>query len=557
MEKRTLLAIILTLGVWVGWFWLYPPKPAPENQDSKKVVSQDESKKIKDVKNEQAGSEKKFSGKYTKISGKIKSEEISVDTKKFRFVLSNKGAVIRDAKYIERDDAELIFDSKLYNSNGYFDFAVHFSGDEFFKGNDLQDLNWAVAKDDPKTVRFYTDVNVKGNDLRIEKVYKFTENGYDFRVEYRFINRGKGEISLANDEIIVSPGQTLGPKLDYTNTYNILKGVYSIDGSHKLASKGGSFFGDNGELIVEPGNIDYAGIMSRYFLLLMKPDGFSGTKAYFDNRKTSAFRTGLSVKVGKLAKGSVTVKSFKVYLGEKNKDFLGAVDPILKDASDVSTLIEPIRYFVMWALLKIYGLFGNLGWALVVFSILTKIVFMPLTKKSTESMKKLQEIGPELKKLQAKYKDKPDVLQRETMKMYKENNVNPMGGCLPMILQMPFFFGLYSALINSIHLWNAPFMLWMKDLSMPDHVATIAGHSIHVLPVLMAISMFVQQKQTMSDVGSQQQKIMMYMMPFLMLLIFWNMPSGLVLYWFLQNLYQILNQYVVNHMDNRKQKAAA
>jgi YidC/Oxa1 family membrane protein insertase len=177
---------------------------------------------------------------------------------------------------------------------------------------------------------------------------------------------------------------------------------------------------------------------------------------------------------------------------------------------------------------------------------------MPLTKKSTDSMKKMQEIAPQIKKLQAKYKGKPDILQQETVKLYKENKVNPIGGCLPLVLQMPFFFGLYSGLINSIDLWNAEFMLWIKDLSMPDTIYTISGFDINILPILMIITTIVQQKQTMVDTGNQQQKIMMYMMPVILLFVFWKMPSGLVLYWFLQNLYQIMHQFIVNKIGMKK-----
>jgi YidC/Oxa1 family membrane protein insertase len=176
---------------------------------------------------------------------------------------------------------------------------------------------------------------------------------------------------------------------------------------------------------------------------------------------------------------------------------------------------------------------------------------MPLTQKSTDSMKKLQELGPQIKKLQEKYKDKPDLIQKETMKLYKENKVNPLGGCLPLILQMPFFFALYSALINSIDLWNAPFMLWIRDLSMPDTVANISGFNLNLLPLMMTITTIIQQKQTMVDSGNQQQKIMMYMMPVILLFVFWTMPSGLVLYWFLQNLYQILHQFIVNKIGKK------
>jgi YidC/Oxa1 family membrane protein insertase len=284
----------------------------------------------------------------------------------------------------------------------------------------------------------------------------------------------------------------------------------------------------------------------------MIPQNFNGTETIFDNREHDGFRTGMYVSMDEILPGMEQTKSFKIYLGEKDKKALKAVDPKIVKASDVSIIIEPIRYFVIWCLLSINSLIGNLGWSLIIFSILTKFVFMPLTKKSTDSMKKMQELAPLIKKIQAKYKDKPDVLQQETMKLYKENKVNPLGGCLPLLLQMPFFFFLYSGLINSIDLWNAKFMLWIKDLSMPDTIYTVSGFDINILPVLMTMTTIVQQKQTMVDTGNQQQKIMMYMMPVILLFVFWKMPSGLVLYWFLQNLYQIMNQFIVNKIGMRK-----
>jgi YidC/Oxa1 family membrane protein insertase len=289
----------------------------------------------------------------------------------------------------------------------------------------------------------------------------------------------------------------------------------------------------------------------------MIPQNFTGTEMIFDNREQHAFRTGMYAKMDEILPGRELTKSFRIYLGEKDKKTLKGVDPKIVKASDVSTIIEPIRYFVIWCLLSINSLIGNLGWSLIIFSILTKFVFMPLTKKSTDSMKKMQEIAPQLKKIQAKYKDKPELMQQETVKLYKENKVNPLGGCLPLLLQMPFFFGLYSGLINSIDLWNAEFMLWIKDLSMPDTIYTISGFDINILPLLMIATTIVQQKQTMVDTGNQQQKIMMYMMPVILLFVFWKMPSGLVLYWFLQNLYQIMHQFIVNRIGMRKKVIAA
>jgi YidC/Oxa1 family membrane protein insertase len=139
------------------------------------------------------------------------------------------------------------------------------------------------------------------------------------------------------------------------------------------------------------------------------------------------------------------------------------------------------------------------------------------------------------------------------MEMYKKEKVNPASGCLPILVQMPFFIALYSALSNSLDMWNAPFIFWITDLSMPDTVAQISGVNINILPIIMTLTTYVQQKMTPgSDAGSQQQMFMKFM-PLIFIFIFWDMPSGLVLYWTMQNLLQILNQVYIN----RKPKAAA
>ena len=206
---------------------------------------------------------------------------------------------------------------------------------------------------------------------------------------------------------------------------------------------------------------------------------------------------------------------------------------------------------MIWCLLAINKYIGNLGWSLVLFSLLSKIVFMPLTIKSNESMKKMQQLTPKLNEIKAKYKDKPDLMQKEMMKLYRENKVNPMGGCFPLLLQMPFFFALYSALINSIDLWNAPFIFWMKDLSMPDTVATVAGFSLNILPIIMTGTTFLQQKLSTVEAAGQQKALMM-IMPLMFIFIFWNMPSGLVLYWALQNVFQIMHQLFINYRAKAK-----
>jgi len=551
MEKRTLLAVLLTMAVWIGWFWFFEPKQPMQTNQTQNVQGTNAVNADKQVKADSNKAQNTDIKKITAVAKKQGKEEIvNLKTDKFTFELTSKGASISKANYTQRK-IDLTLNDKLFGASGNLDFSVHFSENEFFNGNDLNTDFWNVAKTDDKTVKFFTDAVIEGNPVRVEKIFRFTDKGYDFTVEYRFINTGRQTVKFRDGKAIFSPSDTLGPKLDYSNRYNHMVGIYSLNDSYSQNNKGGGFFSKAGTTKKETGKVDYTGIMSRYFLLIMIPEKFTPSEMIFDNRDATGFRTGMYTEMGEILPGKDLSRSFKIYLGEKDKAMLKGVDHRIVAASDVSTIIEPIRYFVVWCLTWINKLFGNMGWSLVVFSVLTKIVFMPLTNKSTESMKKMQELVPQVNKIKEKYKDKPDVLQKETMKLYKENKVNPLGGCLPMLLQMPFFFGLYSALINSIDLWNVPFMLWIKDLSMPDTVFAISGFNINILPLLMTASTLIQQKQTMVDTGNQQQKMMMYMMPFILLFVFWTMPSGLVLYWFLQNLYQILNQVVVNHIGKK------
>lgn len=543
MDKKSLIAILLIGVLWGGYFIIFKPdqpvkKPAAVTTEA--------------VNNEAADKTVKSPAPVTivPISAGGTEKQITVKTKKFAFTLSTKGAAITACTYIDRN-IDLTVGKNPFGAKGTLDFALHFDDDEFLAGNSLDQVLW-MYRQDGNNVIFSSDIRMGRNPVRIEKAYIFPDDGFGFRVEYRIKNNGGDAVAFKNGQVIFSPGDLLGPELDYTNTYNRLLSVYSVNGSFEKADKaGGGFLGcgssSGGEALKkEAGTINWAGIMSRYFLVIMIPENAAGKGVVHDNRKQAGFRTGIYMDAASLAPGREIKRTFKIYLGEKDKKMLAATDKSIIDAADVSKLIEPIRNFVIWCLMGINTFVGNLGWALVIFSILTKVVFMPLTIKSTESMKKMQQLTPKLNELKVKYKDKPDQLQKEMMNLYRENKVNPMGGCFPLLLQMPFFFALYSALIDSIDLWRAPFILWMKDLSMPDTVLTVSGFDLNILPIIMTASTFVQQKLTTVDTGGQQ-KIMMMMMPLVFIFIFWSMPSGLVLYWALQNIFQIAQQLFINY----------
>jgi YidC/Oxa1 family membrane protein insertase len=202
----------------------------------------------------------------------------------------------------------------------------------------------------------------------------------------------------------------------------------------------------------------------------------------------------------------------------------------------------PILRLMKW----VYGWVGNYGIAIIILTVITKVLFYPLTVKSLRSMKAMQALTPQVNALRSKHKNDPQALQRETLDLYRTNKVNPMGGCLPMIAQIPIFYALYLALSVSVELQNAPFLCFGRVFGTDLWICDLASHDpTYVLPVLMGISMFVQQKMT-PVMGDPRQAKIMLVMPFVFTFMFLSLPSGLVLYWFVSNLIQILQQWYMD-----------
>jgi YidC/Oxa1 family membrane protein insertase len=208
-------------------------------------------------------------------------------------------------------------------------------------------------------------------------------------------------------------------------------------------------------------------------------------------------------------------------------------------------VIRSVTKFLLIVFKEAYKYIPNYGWIILLFALIIKVIFYPFQAKSLESMRKMQEIQPKINALREKYKNDSQRLSQETMKLYKKEGVNPVGGCLPMLPQMPIFFALYNLFSSTIELRQAPFALWITDLSMPDEVM-VGGFGLRVLPLLVASSMFVQQKMTMKD---PKQAVIVYAMPVFMVFIFWGMSSGLNLYWMLFNVLAVGQQLIVNRSN--------
>ena len=312
----------------------------------------------------------------------------------------------------------------------------------------------------------------------------------------------------------------------------------------------------------------WAGVQSHYFLGLVAPVGTQG-RATISGGSAHQLTPDELLRLPKgiknpqpIAEGTLVtsvpssgVQRFAVYFGPADyfsiAKLSGAGRPgslQLERAVDLgASWLLPFSYPLLQLLRLLESWVRNWGVAIFLLATLVRLVLHPLNMSSMKSMRAMQRLQPEMERIREKYKNKPEAMNAAIMALYKENKVNPAGGCLPMVLQMPLFFALYAVLSSAIDLRQAPFVAWIHDLSAPDHLFSVAGFSVHLLPIIMAGTGFLQQRLTPTP--SQQQSTM-YLMNLFMLFVFYGLPSGLVFYWTVMNLYTSLQQWLAIRGDD-------
>ena len=286
----------------------------------------------------------------------------------------------------------------------------------------------------------------------------------------------------------------------------------------------------------------------KYYCVIIRPEN-EVNSASITTSENKQIRSILDISEINLGPGEVVNIKSSYFTGPKKYSLLKEQENNYEDILS-NGFFGGIKYYILIILLFINKLFHNYGISIIVLTILIKLLFIPLTHKSFESMRKMQELQPQMKALQEKYKENPQQLNKEIMDLYKRHKANPMGGCLPLLLQMPIFIALYQTLSQSYELKGAPFMLWIKDLSEPDRLfmlpvnLPILGDAINLLPILMIGSMIWQQRLTPSAGSKEQEKIML-IMPIMFGFIFYKLPSGLVLYWLVNNMLTIAHQVII------------
>jgi YidC/Oxa1 family membrane protein insertase len=248
------------------------------------------------------------------------------------------------------------------------------------------------------------------------------------------------------------------------------------------------------------------------------------------------------------------VNRFKVYFGPNEHARLAKLGLGVERIVDLGwNWIQPFSKLLLVVLNGLHTVVRNYGLAIVLLATLVRVLLHPLNMMSIRSMRAMQKIQPEVERLRKKYEKDPQALNTAIMALYKENKVNPAGGCLPMLLQMPLFIALYSVLYNAIELRQAPFVGWIHDLSSPDVLAMIGPFPVHVLPILMTLTGLLSQWLTPTD---PRQAPTMYLMNVFMLVFFYNLPSGLVLYWTVMNGLTALQQWLALREDGGHSGAA-
>lgn len=371
---------------------------------------------------------------------------------------------------------------------------------------------------------------VSGEGFTVRKIYTFNANSYDIKLETQVINNSPTPLVGVIQQVMTYPPEpkVVDNRFDTAGSFLYADNALKFDKIKDVASASKKY--DKG--------VQWAGFADKYFLSAILAE--NGSIASVELKKNAAgfMESTVSAPQFTASPGQTAVVAYRLFVGPKDIDILKSQGNELVQSLDLgwfTVLAKPLLYTLKF----FYGYVGNYGIAIIIVTIILKVLFFPLTHKSYKSMKDMQKIQPKMAGLKEKYKDDRDAMNKAVMELYREHKVNPLGGCLPMVVQIPVFFALYKALMFSIELRHAPFFFWVTDLADKD--------PYYVTPVIMGITMFIQQKMTPSQMDPVQQK-MMLALPVVFTFMFLSFPSGLVLYWLVNNILTIGQQMYINKL---------
>jgi YidC/Oxa1 family membrane protein insertase len=528
MEKRALIAVVLSVAVFYIFSAFFGPQQKAVTQTAPASVTTENVGAAPAVTVQQALDVPKF------VAGTAPTASlISVETDRYIAVFSPAGGSLKslmvkgfsetnkpsspNVVLLDKADPSLF----SFSTRGV-GFAL--SPQALYRSN-VSSLHVPSAE---KKQLIFTYVDVQG--YVVHKTYSFDGSGYGISLDTRLVNNSGSNLAGAFQHVLTAPFDVNQNDGRY-ETYG--SSIYSDNGLHtdapkNLASASKKYDKD----------VQWAGINDKYFLSALISVNKSVASVELKKNSTGFIELAATTAGFSVAPGQAVTVSHKIFVGPKEIDTLKAQGASLEQSLDLgwfSVLAKPMLYSLKF----FYKYVHNYGLAIIIITVILKIFFFPLTHKSYKSMKGMSNLQPKMAALREKYKNDKDAMNRAVMELYRDHKVNPLGGCLPMVVQIPVFFALYKALMYSIELRHAPFMFWITDLSDKD--------PYYVTPVIMGVTMFIQQKMTPSNMDAMQQKIMLGL-PVIFTFMFLNFPSGLVMYWLVNNVLTIGQQMYINKL---------
>ncbi len=372
--------------------------------------------------------------------------------------------------------------------------------------------------------------------VKLAKTYTFHRGSYQIDVKHSVTNVGEQPVApQLYLQIVRDDKAPAGGSHFYSTYYG--PAVYSEAQRFQKVSFEDIAKGKGPEKHVLHADDGWVAMLQHYFVSAwVAPTG--GRDYYTDKLDANLYRVGLREPLGTLAPGATQSSDARLFVGPAEERTLEKVAPgleLVRDYGWTTILAKPM----FWVLEKIHSYIGNWGWAIILLTVLIKLVFFPLSAASYKSMARMKNVSPRMKELQERHKDDRAKLNQAMMELYKTEKINPMGGCLPIVIQIPFFIALYSILLASVEMRGAPWVGWLHDLAAPD--------PFFILPVIMMASMFIQYKLNPAPPDPMQARIML-IMPLAFGVTFFFFPAGLVLYWVVNNLLSIAQQWQITRM---------
>jgi len=518
-NQRLIIAVVLSILFFVAYTAIFPPVEPELNRDVQTKTAKTHS------------SDKESSApKVEDVAGhSISEQERSATQERNAIVVVRSDSYIMEMDSLGRISSMELLDEKFRGDNDeHAQLIPAFGAKPLYLRFTDKELNKEAAT--TNYTASVSELNVDGTPKSVTLMQKLSNLEVSKKITFHANGHYNVEINLSEDKkYFVYLGQR--PKINENEQMMTVTGamVYTDD---DLVT------------IIEDGDADgrktFSGVE-----LISAFDQYNASIMYGFAKETIVVAQPSSERKsnGDLAKNpnvsfeGVQNLVFSGYIGQKDYKVLKSIDPMLTNAIEYGWFTfaaQPLFALLLW----LHGIFGNWGWAIIGLTFIIRIILYPLTHKGMVSMQKIKELAPKLKEIKEKYAKDPQRLNAATMDMYKKHGANPLGGCLPMLLQIPVFFAIYRVLLNAPELQGASWLLWVDDLSRMD--------PYYILPILMGASMYLQQRMTPNNFTDPlQEKIFKYL-PVIFTFFFITFPSGLVLYWFVNNLFSIGQQFIVN-----------